>query len=107
MGEELGYNRVPPGTRRSTTENTPYGENPWTEVELTSIETADLDNPTRDPVPYKGIQYIPIPEWQQLGDAVGRLSASVVTGDLSIDEMQQRAQDEALKVAKQGKYLKG
>ena len=105
VGEELGYNRVPPGTRNSTYD-TPYGENPWTEVELTSIETADLDNPTRDPVPYKGIQYIPIPEWQQLGDAVGRLSASVVTGDLSIDEMQQRAQDEALKVAKQGKYLK-
>jgi len=106
VGEKLGYNRVPPGTR-SSTYDTPYGENPWTDVELTSIETADLDNPTQDPVPYKGIQYIPIPEWQQLGDSVGRMLASVVTGDLSIDEMQQRAQAEALKVAKQGKYLKG
>ena len=105
VGEELGYNRVPPGTRNSTYQ-TPYGENSWTEVELTSIETADLDNPTRDPVPYKGIQYIPIPEWQQLGDAVGRLSASVVTGDLSVTEMQDRAQAEALKVAKEGQYLK-
>jgi sorbitol/mannitol transport system substrate-binding protein len=105
VGEELGYNRVPPGTRESTSEDTPYGENPWTDVELTSIQTATLDNPTRDPVPYDGIQYIPIPEWQQLGDAVGRLLASVVTGDITPEEMQERAQQEALDVARQGQYL--
>ena len=94
-----------PGTRASTSEDTPYGENPWTDVELTSIETASLDNPTNKPVPYNGIQYIPIPEWQQLGDAVGRLLASVVTGDLTPEEMQERAQQEALDVARQGQYL--
>jgi sorbitol/mannitol transport system substrate-binding protein len=106
VGKKLGYNRVPPGTRRSTYEDTPYGELPWTEVELTSIETADPENPTRDPVPYTGIQFITIPEWQALGDAVGRLLASVLTGDMTPEEMQQRAQAEALQVAKQGKYLK-
>ena len=79
---------------------------PWTEVELTSIETADPENPTRDPVPYTGIQFITIPEWQALGDAVGRLLTSVLTGDMTPEEMQQRAQAEALQVAKQGKYLK-
>lgn len=106
VGKELSYNRVPPGTRRSTYEDTPYGELPWTEVELTSIETADPENPTRDPVPYTGIQFITIPEWQALGDAVGRLLTSVLTGDMTPEEMQQRAQAEALQVAKQGKYLK-
>ena len=106
VGEKLGYARVPPGTRVSTYEDTPYGKNPWTDVELTSIETANPSEPTRDPVPYTGIQYIPIPEFQQLGDAVGRLVASVVTGDLSTQEFQERAQAEALKVAKEGKYLK-
>ena len=105
VGEELGYSRVPPGTRRSTTEDTPYGENPWTDVELTSIETADLNNPTRDPVPYAGIQYIPIPEWQQLGDFMGRQLASVVTGDSTPEQMQEACQAEALQVARQGQYL--
>lgn len=107
VGEKLGYQRVPPGTRRSTYDDTPYGKFPWTNVELTSIDTADPDNPTEQPVPYTGIQFITIPEWQQLGDAVGRLLASVLTGDLSPEEMQQKAQAEALEVAKQGKYLKG
>ena len=106
VGEKLGYTRVPPGTRRSTYEDTPYGKNPWTEVELTSIETADPENPTKEPVPYTGIQFITIPEWQQLGAAVGRLLASVLTGDMSPEEMQDKAQAEALKVAKEGKYLK-
>ena len=107
VGEKLGYGRVPPGTRRSTYEETPYGENAWTNLELTSIETADPTRPTRDPVPYTGIQYIVIPEFQKLGDAVGTLLAGVLNGDLGIEEMQQRAQEEALRVARQGDYLKG
>ena len=106
VGDELGYGRVPPGTRRSTYEETPYGDKPWTGIELDSIETADPTKPTKDPVPYTGIQYIVIPEFQQLGDSVGRILASVLNGDITPKEMQKRAQAEALKVAKEGKYLK-
>jgi sorbitol/mannitol transport system substrate-binding protein len=106
VGEKLGYERVPPGTRQSTYDDTPYGKKPWADVELTSIDTANPEEPTEQPVPYTGIQFITIPEFQQLGDAVGRLLASVLTGDISPEEMQQKAQAEALKVAKQGKYLK-
>lgn len=107
VGEELGYGRVPPGTRRSTYEDTPYGENPWTDIELDSIESADPENPTADPVPYTGIQYIVIPEFQQLGDSVGRILSSVITGDITPEEMQRRAQEEALTVAREGQYLEG
>jgi sorbitol/mannitol transport system substrate-binding protein len=106
VGEKFGYTRVPPGTRRSTYDDTPYGKKPWTDVELNSIESADPEHPTKEPVPYTGIQYITIPEWQGLGDAVGRFLASVLTGDISAEQMQQEAQAEALKVAKEGKYLK-
>lgn len=105
VGEELGWERVPPGTRRSTYEDTPYGENSWTDVELDSIESADPTEPTRDPVPYTGIQYIVIPEFPQLGDAVSRSLASVITGDLSVDEMALSANQEALEIARQGEYL--
>ena len=106
VGEKLGWERVPPGTRRSTYKDTPYGKKPWTDVELKSIETADPENPTKDPVPYTGIQYVGIPEFQQLGDSVGRTLASVLTGDISPEEMQKKAQKQALDVAKEGKYLK-
>jgi sorbitol/mannitol transport system substrate-binding protein len=106
VGEELGWERVPPGTRRSTYEDTPYGDNPWTDISLDSIETADPENPTKDPVPYTGIQYVGIPEFQQLGDSVGRILSSVIIGDIDAEEMQKRAQKQALDVAKEGQYLK-
>lgn len=106
VGEKLGWERVPPGTRRSTYEDTPYGKKPWTDVELSSIESADPKHPTKDPVPYTGIQYVGIPEFQQLGDSVGRTLSSVIAGDIKPEEMQKKAQKMALDVAKQGKYLK-
>ncbi|MDN5697451.1 MAG: sugar ABC transporter substrate-binding protein, partial [Rubrobacter sp.] len=99
---ELGQVRIPPGTRQSTYDNTPYGENPWTNIELESINGATPDRPTEDPVPYSGIQYVAIPEFQQLGDSVGRSLASVLAGDMSADEMARSAQDEALQVARDG-----
>lgn len=106
VGEELGWERVPPGTRRSTYQDTPYGDFPWTDIELDSIETADPENPTEEPVPYTGIQYIVIPEWQSLGDQVGRFLSGVLAGDSTADEMAQQAQQAALEVARQGGYLK-
>ncbi len=107
VGEELGWERVPPGTRRSTYEDTPYGDFAWTDIELDSIETANPSKPTQEPVPYTGIQYVGIPEFQQLGDQVGRFLSGVLAGDSSADEMMQKAQQAALDVAKQGGYLKG
>ena len=106
VGEELGWVRVPPGTRRSTYEDTKYRDNPWAEIELNSINTANPEQPTEDPVPYTGVQYIGIPEFQQLGDEVGRSLASVLAGDMSIDKMAQISQQQALEIARQGKYLK-
>ena len=106
VGRELGWVRVPPGTRRSTYQDTKYKDNPWAEIEIKSIETANPERPTRQPVPYTGIQYVGIPEFQQLGDEVGRSLASVLAGDMSVNEMTQLSQQQALEVARQGRYLK-
>lgn len=106
VGEELGWGRVPPGTRRSSYDETAYGENPWTDLELASIEGATPEEPAKDPVPYTGVQYISIPEFQGLGDKVGRMLAATLAGDLDVEGMADRAQAAALSVAKQGEYLK-
>jgi sorbitol/mannitol transport system substrate-binding protein len=106
VGRELGWVRVPPGTRRSTYESTKYKENPWAEIEIQSIEGANPERQTKDPVPYTGIQYIGIPEFQQLGDEVGRMLAGVLAGQMSVDDMAQQAQQAALEIARQGEYLK-
>ena len=106
VNDELGQVRIPPGTRQSTYDNTPYQNNPWSEIELDSINNANPDQPTQEPVPYTGIQYVAIPEFQQLGNSVGRTLAGVLAGNTSVDQMAQSAQKEALQVAKEGEYLK-
>ena len=106
VSNELGQVRIPPGTRQSTYDNTPYKNNPWSEIELDSINNANPDQPTQEPVPYTGIQYVAIPEFQQLGNSVGRTLAGVLAGNTSVDQMAQSAQQEALQVAKEGEYLK-
>ncbi len=106
VGNELGWGRVPPGTRRSTYTDTPYQKKPWAELELKSIDGADPNQPSQKPVPYTGVQYISIPEFQQLGDEVGRMLAAVLVGNIGADEMASQAQAAALDVARRGDYLK-
>lgn len=106
VGKQLGWERVLPGTRTYTYQNTPYGKKPWANLELDSIKTADPNHPTKDPVPYTGIQFIGIPEFTDLGDTVGRDLASLLAGKISVDKFTQQANQAALKTAKQGKYLK-
>ena len=106
VGKELGWVRVPPGTRRSTYKDTKYKQNSWAEIEINSIEGATPEQPTKKPVPYTGVQYVGIPEFQQLGDEVGRMLAGVLAGQKDVEAMAQQAQQAALQVAKQGQYLK-
>lgn len=106
VNEELGQVRIPPGTRQYTYRDTPYRNNPWSEIELASIQNANPDRQTQEPAPYTGIQYVAIPEFQQLGDSVGRTLAGVLAGNVSVDQMAQSAQQEALQVARDGEYLK-
>ena len=106
VGKQLGWERVPPGTRTYTYEKTPYGKKPWAKIELDSINSADPDHPTKPPVPYTGIQFIGIPEFTDLGDTVGRDLASLLAGKISVDQFTQQANKAALQTAKQGNYLK-
>lgn len=106
MGKKYGWENVPPGTRTSTYKSTPYGKKPWASLELDAIENADPQHPTAQPVPYTGIQFIDIPEFESLGDQVGRDLASLLAGKVSVDGFCQEAQQATLTVAKQGKYLK-
>ena len=106
VGKKLGWERVPPGTRTYSYKSTPYGKKPWANLELDSINNADPDHPTKDPVPYTGIQFVGIPEFTDLGDNVGRTLASLLAGKISVDQFAKQANQAALQTAKQGKYLK-
>ena len=68
VGEELGWERVPPGSRLSTYQIPQYQEvsKAYAQMTLDSIEGANPLKPTVQPVPYTGIQFLAIPEFQDL-----------------------------------------
>jgi polyol transport system substrate-binding protein len=104
VGEKLGWARVPPGSRLSTYDLQQYvdASSGSAEATLSALREVDPDKPGNKPVPYKGIQYVGIPEFQDLGTKVSQEFAAVLAGNQSVDEALQKAQDEAQAVADDG-----
>ncbi|HEX3349281.1 MAG TPA: extracellular solute-binding protein, partial [Acetobacteraceae bacterium] len=100
-----GWVGVPPGTRKSTYDNPAYkAAAPFAPIVYQAIITADLDHPTAQPVPYVGIQYVAIPEFQSIGTTVGQLVAGALTGQASIDATLKNAQAQVTSAMAQAGY---
>ena len=104
VGERLGWTRVPPGSRLSTYEIDQYvnASSGAAEVTLDALKTIDPNKATKDPVPYTGIQYVQIPEFQDLGTSVSQQFAAVLAGNQSVEDALKTAQSEAQAVADDG-----
>ena len=89
VGEELGWARVPPGSRLSTYQIPEYKEasKAFGQVTLDSIEGANPLKPTVQPVPYTGVQFLAIPEFQDLGTRVSQqISSAIAPGGQSVKD---------------------
>ena len=94
VAEREGWANVPPGTRTSLYENANYTDAaPFAQTTIDSINAADPTNPTVDPVPYTGVQFVAIPEFQAIGTAVGEQMSAALAGNQTVDEALQNAQD--------------
>jgi multiple sugar transport system substrate-binding protein/sorbitol/mannitol transport system substrate-binding protein len=106
VGETKGWVALPPGTRKSTYALPEYQEAaPFAATVLKSIEAADPANPTAEPVPYTGVQYVSIPEFQGLGTIVGQNVAAALAGQMTgaqALEASQRAAEREMKRAGYG-----
>lgn len=88
-----GWANVPPGTRTSLYENTDYtSAAPFAEMTLKSINSADPTNPTVDPVPYTGVQFVAIPEFAGIATQVGQEFSAALAGQQSAEEALEKAQ---------------
>jgi sorbitol/mannitol transport system substrate-binding protein len=93
VAEREGWANVPPGTRTSLYENPAYLEAaPFAQMTLDSILAADPTDPTVDPVPYTGIQFVAIPEFQGIGTEVGQIFSNALAGQLSAEDALAQAQ---------------
>jgi sorbitol/mannitol transport system substrate-binding protein len=107
VAEDLGWASVPPGTRKSTYENADYQKAaPFAQATLKAMETADPNNPCIKKVPYTGITFVGIPEFQSLGTLVGQNIAGLAAGKNSLEQTLKSNQTQAERTMKQGGYIK-
>ena len=92
VASKEGWANVPPGTRASLYANPEYAKVPFAQMTLDSIQSADPANPTVDKVPYVGVQFVAIPEFQGVATAVGQQFSAALAGNLSVDQALQNAQ---------------
>ncbi|MEY2847688.1 MAG: hypothetical protein RI885_353 [Actinomycetota bacterium] len=99
VGEELGWTRVPPGARNSTYEIPEYKEAAasFAPITLEVMNSVNPEQPGVNPQPWVGIQYVTIPEFQDVGNQVAQLVADAIAGrttvDAALDEGQEIAQE--------------
>jgi len=100
-----GWANVPPGTRTSLYENPEYQAVPFAQMTLDSINSADPTNPTVDPVPYVGVQFVAIPEFQGIGTAVGQEFSAALAGQKTAAEALAAAQELTLQEMTNAGYI--
>jgi sorbitol/mannitol transport system substrate-binding protein len=106
VGEKEGWVSVPPGTRASTYDNPAYqAAAPFASFVKESILTADPTKATAEPVPYTGVQFVAIPEFQGIGTTVGQNIAAALAGSMTVDEALQASQDSVEQTMEQAGYI--
>jgi sorbitol/mannitol transport system substrate-binding protein len=97
VASKYGWAAVPPGTRTSLYNNPSYlsAAKAFAPITLASIDGTDPDHPTVNPVPYVGIQYVDIPQFESLGVQVGQQIAGAIAGTESVSQALSTSQADA------------
>jgi sorbitol/mannitol transport system substrate-binding protein len=102
VGNSLGWERLPPGSRQSTYEIPEYAEiaSAYAGPTLSAMRNATQEKSIVGKVPYEGLQFVGIPEFQDLGTRVAQQISAAIAGAQSVDEALAQAQGFASTVAR-------
>jgi sorbitol/mannitol transport system substrate-binding protein len=94
---KYGWAGVNPGTRTSLYKNPLYKKaaGAFSGITLSSIDAANPDHPTKNPVPYVGVQFVDIPEFIDLGTIVSDQIAAAIAGTESVKAALSNSQQDA------------
>lgn len=106
VAQKDGITNVPPGTRTSTYSDAYLKAAPFAKVTLEMMKHADPTHPSAKHVPYVGIQYVTIPEFQAIGTSVGKLFSAALTGQTSVEQALAAAQSTTEREMKRAGYPK-
>ncbi|MEO7422651.1 MAG: sugar ABC transporter substrate-binding protein [Ornithinibacter sp.] len=99
VGEKIGWSNVPPGSRTSTYEIPQYKEAAaaYAPITLEVMSAVNPKQPGVNPQPWVGIQYVSIPEFQDVGNQCAQLVADYIANRSTVDEALGKCQDIAQK----------
>jgi len=88
VAAKYGWAAVPPGTRTSLYNTPGYQQaaKAFAGITLASINSTDPNHPTLNPVPYVGIQYVDIPQFETLGLQVAQQIAGAIAGTETVSQ---------------------
>jgi sorbitol/mannitol transport system substrate-binding protein len=95
VAEEYNWAQVPPGTRQSLYDNPDYQEASGAFADITAQTLSEVDpkQPGVDPQPWTGIQFVGIPEFQDVGNRTSQEIADVLAGRSTVQEALDRGQE--------------
>ena len=89
IASEDGWRAVPPGTRQSLYERPEYLEaaSAFAQRTLDALLAAPIDNPGTTPRPgLPGVQYVGVPEFQDVGTRCTELFSAAIAGSTSVED---------------------
>jgi sorbitol/mannitol transport system substrate-binding protein len=96
-----GWAAIPPGTRKSTYEIPEYKKaaSAFADPTLEAMDSAPIDNPGTSPRPgLPGVQFVGIPEFQDVGNQCTQQFSAVIAKRTSLDAALSACQDVAARV---------
>jgi sorbitol/mannitol transport system substrate-binding protein len=97
VGQEIGWSNVPPGSRTSTYELPEYKEaaKAYGPITLEVMSAVNPKQPGVNPQPWVGIQYVSIPEFQDVGNKCAQYVADYLANRSSVDDALAKCQSDA------------
>jgi sorbitol/mannitol transport system substrate-binding protein len=94
VGSKLGWSHVPPGSRFSSYQIPQYKKMSavYGPLTLQSMNATNTAHPCVKPVPYTGVQFLDIPEFQDLGTNVSEQLSAAIAGQQSVASALSQAQ---------------
>lgn len=99
VGNKIGWSNVPPGSRTSTYEIPEYKKAAaaYAPITLEVMSTVNPKQPGVNPQPWVGIQYVSIPEFQDVGNQCAQLVADYLANRGTVDDALGKCQSIAKK----------
>ena len=94
VGQRLGWARVPPGTRQSLYADPRYqrASSAFGPLTAQTLRSVDPTHPGVDPQPWTGIQFVGIPEFQDVGNQTSQQIANTFSGSESVTDALNKGQ---------------